>query len=641
MKKLFTNTVTEPISLTAGVYHSKTEVVIADNPEFTQNAYYQKIVLEQNDLSVTDAVKKDILTTDIELSFPNPYKTYYKYSQVFFSDGTFDSKSRVIKITQNGTSNVYQHSEDIINTPVIEVEVGTHRDEYIIKTSPFRNYLDTASNHTSTSWKVTSTTGEVIMNRPFDSDNLTSITLAMPLETGELYHMTAIHHTGDISSNTGKYNFVKDVNETDLFELTGLDLRNVGGKDLHVIYNNIFNFAEITTLRNDMQSLSWRILDKNGIVQLTDNSIVREVLDNTSINPKSIFIGGQHLEPNTTYDLEISAEFGYSDKTQTSVKTFKITTAELNVPNRVVSGIPSLNLVTENSNVLTGNTGLMGIGRTLFFDYRDGLLSRFVLGGEFKIDLTSNNTVSLPNIIVNNGIRTQIIGSLLFVIYDTEEQVGLSIKRRTVVRRFFYDNINHEIFNPSLSNVVYLDDSVYLQPEFRFTHTKPDAITFVTVDSSKTKYILNDFNFFNQDLSDITNVEPINVIGDISVLGNNVKPVLIDLSDTTYCVIAENKTLLMDKRIANVAEVSHIGTTIDLHKWHEVISRDNGEIIMLGLSLGTTPQLTIMKFDEAQLRFVTTTLLALPDGITTRPNIIKDKNDNIAISYPAKTFILN
>ena len=170
----------------ASFTHASTSWQLNDSIDFSvpANLLYE---------SLEDTV--NLLNLDVELNVP-PEQLVYARVKIHFSDGTTSEWSRIISLSE--CMKGFKLSDTIVVSPKLYVN-GSPTDipyqELEVTTDPFTLYAGVGV-HKSTTWEVTTLTGELLWSRIKDEDNLTSIRLPSHIfRDNAAYVIKATHST--------------------------------------------------------------------------------------------------------------------------------------------------------------------------------------------------------------------------------------------------------------------------------------------------------------------------------------------------------------------------------------------------------------------------------------------------------------
>jgi len=304
MKKKITFIIDELTSQTDGVYHKTNIIEINKQRDFNPDTK----ALEDIELTRDDEDDDSIFRPTVIIDFPRLNSKFFMRTTPIMSDGTRESSSRIVTITQTGLNLSYQHSETIIKTPKVMVG-GKTVNGYRFVTSEFRVFKGLGT-HTSTTWRLTKN-GRVVWERE-DTTNLLEIVIPMELETSSLYIIEAIHHAGDSDSATGRNTFTTSGHEEHVFEI-----RDKNGKSLENIdiEAHTLNMLEFAPKRLDIANYSWEI-SNDKTTFLTDTVLTR---DDTEIGlvKDVIAIDGRLIPDRHNLRLRVFTNINASTEVQT------------------------------------------------------------------------------------------------------------------------------------------------------------------------------------------------------------------------------------------------------------------------------------------------------------------------------------
>jgi len=248
----------------SGVTHTGTSWQIASKPNFD---ILENII----DESLNDTVNllKYFKKLDIKDS-----DTIYVRTKYHFSNDKEDSWSRIVSL--KGNQQGITLSDVIVATPKVSLtkeKLLDNTENIIITTEPFKMFAG-VGNHVSTSWVITDLDDNIVFNRPYDTDNKTSLIInSKILNKEKTYLIKCKHHTStNMSSLEGKLTLSLYTLDNNYFDIKQLSKTVVN----RMLYFKVLVFTML------YDSIDIMIKDKSG-------RIVKEKNNQTTVTP-NIFL---------------------------------------------------------------------------------------------------------------------------------------------------------------------------------------------------------------------------------------------------------------------------------------------------------------------------------------------------------------
>lgn len=253
----------------SGVTHTGTSWQIASKPNFD---ILENII----DESLNDTVNllKYFKKLDIKDS-----DTIYVRTKYHFSNDKEDSWSRIVSL--KGNQQGITLSDVIVATPkvsLVKEKLLDNTENIIITTEPFKMFAG-VGNHVSTSWIITDLDDNIVFNRPYDTDNKTSLIInSKILNKEKTYLIKCKHHTStNMSSLEGKLTFSLYTLDNNYFDIKQLSKTVVN----RMLYFKVLVFTML------YDSIDIIIKDKSG-------RVVKEKNNQTTVTP-TIKVSEEHL----------------------------------------------------------------------------------------------------------------------------------------------------------------------------------------------------------------------------------------------------------------------------------------------------------------------------------------------------------
>lgn len=179
----------------SGIIHTATSWELRSSPDITKTDN----ILHQN---LTDTI--NLLNYKVKLDVTDDDVVYVRTKLHFGNDESKWSNIVAVKGSQKG----YKLSNYIVATPIVSyvLNIRSSIDNKLeLVASEFRMYLGYGK-HIATSWTIKDTDNRVIYMRPYDRDNLTSLSLDLTiLNLSKAYIVEVVYHTDtNVSSRIGK-----------------------------------------------------------------------------------------------------------------------------------------------------------------------------------------------------------------------------------------------------------------------------------------------------------------------------------------------------------------------------------------------------------------------------------------------------
>lgn len=615
MKKEIQFSIPEMTIADADTYQSSSRIEISTDKTFAD-------VEDDNNILLTRDNKddKNIFTYNKVLDFPKHNTTYYFRTTVGFSNGKFEPASRIMKITASGLESAYQYSSTIIKDPEIALDSpSTDPDDNLSFKTPHMILYKGEGHHTHTSWRLVSN-GEVIWERRKDNSFLTEITLPFTLESNKTYSMEAQHHIGDIESNWGKLIFNSGLEGEDVFKL------HQYGEELDTlsIKKGQDNFLLVESMLFDSRNFHWFITN-NDVTVLKDTSVTKEVAD-LPIN--TLIIPGTNLALDIDYVLHVQLVRAH-DVVERQYK-FKVV-------DPIGPDIDLMNAISHNTTfttepTLTSNRPVLLADPSTQLFVKDGKISKVIKSGYRYITRALATDISIP---AKDEFETRVdvIDGKLLVQFTQQVQIDNTFENRRIMRIYSFDPFNIEVFNPSIYKSIDLGLSVSRNQDLSFSHYGYNKIEVVMIDGN------GDSSLHSLDIktgAKVSGTSPVSVTN----TADSIVPKIAYFDDNFALLVSGTKVTLFNRKSKSSLILGDIDDdTIASDKWSDLLTKVNGDIMLLGLKTTSTGSelCNILMFNKETMLFDVVTAKSTPkvSGATDlkRPNIFVTSDNFIGLGY--------
>jgi len=264
----------------SGLEHTETRYQVARNPDMTD------VVI---DYTTTEAA--ELLHYNNDMSIARDEIFYHK-ERLTFNDGNF-MESDIESLSYNRVTKVHVSS---IYTPKISINTSTldvGHIHMVVKLSELSMVFGT-DQHSSTDWYVKNTSGEVLWERLFDEDNLTSMIIPKNIFIGRhVYVIEARQRTLNDESYVGRLLVAN--------ELSGSGIAVVSKR---ILYLNTDNVIKVRLGAITRSAITWSLrTSKHEYVYKRISSII-----DSTFNIIDIHIDGRKLNGQDDYYLELETQ---------------------------------------------------------------------------------------------------------------------------------------------------------------------------------------------------------------------------------------------------------------------------------------------------------------------------------------------